>query len=220
MRHLGGARMSVVEGNDGVVQRGRNAARKQHHGLGQHAAQRRRGRACQRMAGRQRQQQRLGRHQGVGQAGRGHAAGQQHQAGVDVAARQQLLLHVARGLDQLQVHAGRGGAPGRHPARQQLESGSGNKGQTNLPRVAQRGALRQRGQALGARQQLARLGQQGGAGGGQLHAAAVALEQARTQRALQPGNGLRQRRLGDVQARGRAAEVQLLGHRHKLAPLP
>ncbi len=61
-------------------------------------------------------------------------------------------------------------------------------------------------------------GSQRPAGGGELHAALGALEQPHAQLLLQVGDGLRQRRLRHVQARGGAAEVQLVGDGDELAP--
>ena len=62
--------------------------------------------------------------------------------------------------------------------------------------------------------------QQRGARRRQGHTALGAVEQAHAQQRLQVRNGLRQRRLRHVQAPCRIAEVQRLGHRHKLAPQP
>jgi hypothetical protein len=56
-------------------------------------------------------------------------------------------------------------------------------------------------------------------GSSQCHLAPAALEQGRTQRFLEGGNGLRQRRLGHVQALGGAAEMQLFGDGDEIAQL-
>ena len=70
---------------------------------------------------------------------------------------------------------------------------------------------------LDAGQDLPRLRQQHRAGGGQLHAAAVALEQRHAQLRLELADLLTQRRLGDVQTLGRTPEVRLLRDRDEVA---
>ena len=76
------------------------------------------------------------------------------------------------------------------------------------------------GSASARGQQALHLGQQRRAGRAQRHAALRALEQPRAQRALQLLDGLRQRRLGHVQALRGAAEVQFFGQHGKLAQRP
>ncbi len=74
------------------------------------------------------------------------------------------------------------------------------------------------GKGLRAGQQLAHVGQQGFAGRRERHAPARPVEQRHAQCLLELGNGLRDGRLGHVQALGGAAEMQLFGHGHELAP--
>jgi hypothetical protein len=109
LRHLGRAPRSVIQAQDGVVQRGDDAPRKDHQRLGQHLGQRQRGRAGQRVVVGQGQHQGLARHQRVLQAGGRKAGRMQHEARVNFAARQRLQLHArAQPLDVL-----RHGLPGK-----------------------------------------------------------------------------------------------------------
>jgi hypothetical protein len=62
-----------------------------------------------------------------------------------------------------------------------------------------------------------RLGEQRAAGGGQLDPSARAQEQWRAELVLELADLVAQRRLRDVQARGRAAEVELLGDGEEVA---
>ena len=145
----------------------------------------------------------------VRQPGRREAGRMQHEAGVDLAALQRLQLHVAGGLDQLQRHLGCCGAEGPHPGRQQARSRRSRRRPAAARPTSPCGRRARLGrQRLRARQQLAHLGQQRRAGRRELHAALGAVEQAHAQQALQLRDGLRQRRLRHVQARGGAAEVQ------------
>jgi hypothetical protein len=80
------------------------------------------------------------------------------------------------------------------------------------------------GGALGRAPRALRLGErqacfreEGEAGGGELHAARDAREERRADVALEVADLPAQRRLGDVQARRRAAEVQLLGDGDEVA---
>ena len=60
----------------------------------------------------------------------------QHQAGIDLAARQCLQLHVARGLDQFDGHLGRRFAERAHPGRQRAEADGGDEAQPHTPDLA------------------------------------------------------------------------------------
>jgi hypothetical protein len=73
----------VVHAEDGVVQRGHDAAREQHQRLLQHRGQRQPRAGGERMCFRQRQHQRLARHPQVRQARRREAGRVQHEASVD-----------------------------------------------------------------------------------------------------------------------------------------
>ena len=72
-----------------------------------------------------------------------------------------------------------------------------------------------RERALGRRQRAARLGQQRAARRRQLDVAAVAAEELDAELALEAADLLGERRLRHLQARGGAAEVQLLGDGHE-----
>ena len=109
-------------------------------------------------------------------------------------------------------------AKATHPLRQQGVTDGGHERQPQAAGLAIGGGTRHGRQGLGTRQQILHLRQQGGAAGTQPHAALGALEQAHAQQGLELGNALCQRRLGHVQAAGGTAEMQLLRHRHELAP--
>ncbi len=66
---------------------------------------------------------------------------------------------------------------------------------------------------------LARIEQKLLPGGGQLHAAIGARQQSRANLLLQQLDLLAKRRLGDIQARGCAAKVQLFGNGNKVAQM-
>jgi hypothetical protein len=70
------------------------------------------------------------------------------------------------------------------------------------------------------RQDLPRFDQEHHPGGGQRHMVGAAFKQADGQLSFQPLHLLAQRRLDDVLALGRPAEVQLLRQRHEVAQLP
>ena len=83
------------------------------------------------------------------------------------------------------------------------------------PALARAGGARHRGRVLGLRQHRARLVQQRRARRRERHAAAVAVKERDPELGLQRAHLLADAGLGHVQALGRAAEVQLLGHHHE-----
>ena len=203
-----------------VVQRRGNLPRKDHQRFRGHIGQVQRGSPGGGVAGRQ------GHHQRLGQRGPGgkawwHGTGRmQHEAGVDLVGVKGGQLHVQRRLAQLQGHIGMRLAEAAQPLGQRAVGHIADKGQPQPPGQAGGGGLGHLGQRLGSSQQAPHLGQQGQARGGERHAAPGAHEQQHAQLPLQPLDGLCQRRLGHVQARSGAAEVQLFGQHHKLPPQP
>lgn len=89
-----------------------------------------------------------------------------------------------------------------------------------LAQFPQVGPTRQQHRLVYLGQHLAGLVEEQPAGVGEFDAAVGALEQARTDFLLQRLDLLAQRRLGDPQALGGAAEVQLLGDGDEIAQVP
>jgi hypothetical protein len=159
LRHLGRPPSRVVHPkmasyNDGTMRRGND-----HQRLGQHASARR---GCGPWAS--------GCASGSASTSGSRATacaspgrktrGVQHEAGVQLAALQALQLHIAVASISSSATAGALLAKGPHPLRQQIEANRRHKRQSQPPQLA---GLRRRapGQAgPGARQQIARLGQQ------------------------------------------------------------
>ena len=218
MRDLRGAAGSVVQRHDGIVQRGHDAARKNHQRLGQHVGQRQALQQRQRVLLGQRHHQRFAGDQQALQAGRDHAGGMQYKTGVDFTALQRALLHIPGGFNQLQLHAGVPLAKRADPARQQVKPDSGHKRQAQAPSLSIGIGAGQPGQGLRAGQQVARLRHQRRARHGQLHAAFGAVKQFDAEQPFKLGNRLCQRGLGHVQLLGGAAKVQRVGHSQKLPP--
>ena len=113
----------VVHAEDRVVQRGHDAARKDHQRLGRARGPRRAcvpqpARCCSGSASTSGSRT-ISRWCRPGGAKPGRM---QHEAGVDVAARQASQLHVAGGLDQLELDLRVRRAERPHPVRQQLEA--------------------------------------------------------------------------------------------------
>ena len=167
------------------------------------------------------------------QARRREAGRMQHQAGVDLAAREGLELHVAGGLDQLQ-RAPRGQRRRRNSRTQAGRRSKpmvGDEGEAHAPQP--RPARRARAPPRRAPAAPGAPGQQlrGRAGAAALRPAAAAqlhaaLGDGRTATARPAGKrrcsscamACVSRRLRHVQAQRGAAEVQLLGDRQELAP--
>src|SRR5262249_21574601 len=85
------------------------------------------------------------------------------------------------------------------------------------PDLAAGGPARGLGGALGAGERVARLGHEGRAGVGEADAPVRAIEQADTDLVLELLDLLAERRARDVEPRGRAPEVQLVGDREGVA---
>ena len=90
---------------------------------------------------------------------------------------------------------------------------------SETPGLTARGTLRGPLCPLSLRQHEARLGQECGTGVGELHAASAALEEHRTDLALEIANLSAQGGLCDVQSLSRAPEVQLLGDGDEIAKM-
>src|SRR5438105_168078 len=162
--------------------------------------------------------ERFARDTQVVHARRREARRMDHEARVDVAAPERRYLHVTGRLDELELHLRPLRAEGAHPARQQAEADRGHERELQPPALAVCRRAGVRRQRCGAREQVACFGHERGAGGRQFHAALGAVEQPHAQAPFQQRDGLRERRLRDVQALRRAAEVQLLGDGDELAP--
>jgi hypothetical protein len=88
------------------------------------------------------------------------------------------------------------------------------------PELAAGGASRVLGGAVDRGEDRARACEQHLAGGRKLDAARRAVQERHAELGLEPPDLLRERRLGDVQALGGAAEVALLGDRDERAEMP
>ncbi len=220
LRDLRRGAAGAVGGQQRVVQRRRDLPWKDHQRLGRHIGQVQQRPRGRRMAGRQGHHQRLGQRGPGGKARRHRAGRMQQEAGVDLVGVEGGQLHVQRGLAQLQHHVGVGLAEAAQPLGQRPVGHAGDEGQPKPPGQAGSSGLGHLRQGIRRSQQAAHCRQQRQAGRGERHAAPGAGEQRHAQLPLQSLDGLRQRRLGHVQAGGGAAEVQLVGQRDELAPQP
>ena len=109
------------------------------------------------------------------------------------------------------------GAEGRQRLREQVVVGDADEADGELADFTARGALRVGRCLLHAHQDLARFLQEHLAGRREGHAPLRALEQARAQLLLQRLDLHRQRRLRQMQALRRPAEVQFFGDGHEVA---
>jgi hypothetical protein len=103
--------------------------------------------------------------------------------------------------------------------RQDLSTRGRGVGDGDVRRLARAGAHDLVPRAGSRRQQWHRVGQQGAARLGEFDAAGRALEQAHPETLLERADLRAERLLGQVQALGRAGEVQLLGDDHECAQL-
>ena len=133
-----------------------------------------------------------------------------HEPGVEQPEAQEIDL--LRGVRLAQRDLDLGGllAQLAHEQRQDAVRERADEAERESPRRARSDGRDDRERALGRRQRAARLGQQRAAGRRQLDVAPVAPEELDTELALEPPDLLRERRLRHLQARGRAAEVELV----------
>ena len=214
MPHLGRKAMGHAHLVDALVVEGRDSAGEQHQALVLELRQIQRGVAGQRMLARQAGHKGLLHQQLAVQAfGQHH---RMHQAHVQLGLLQAQQLLGAVELAHVDAHLGMralemGQCLGHPPVQRRADKAQPQMAAhalAHIPRLLHR--------LPGQRQQLACTRQQVGAGGGEPHALAAALKQRRANFFLQLADGDRQRRLGDGQALGRTAEVQLLSQGRKV----
>jgi hypothetical protein len=112
---------------------------------------------------------------------------------------------------QVEDHAGQGVAERVCELGQQLVGRRAGEADGEAPELAARRSLRVLGGAVDRGEDPARTREEHLAGGRELDAAGRAVQQRHAELGLEPADLLRERRLGDVQALGGAAEVALLG---------
>nr|WP_246624306.1 hypothetical protein [Streptomonospora nanhaiensis] len=139
------------------------------------------------------------------------------QANVQLGRRQQPHLLGGRQLLEVHLQAGRPLRQGLQQRPQHRRGGVGGHPGAQRAQLAVAGLAHHRAQPLLAQQQRAGLVAQQPAGGGELDGAARPVEQRHPQFPLQALDGLAERRLGDPQRLGGAAEVHLLGHGEEVA---
>jgi hypothetical protein len=139
-------------------------------------------------------------------------------ADVDAPLAQRLGLRQRVELEQAERHLGDVlPEEGQHVGEDARVGGRLDEPHAQPPHLAQGGALRGPQRAVGLGEHLADLAEEGAPGGGELDAARAAHEQLGAHLLLEVADLPAERRLGDVQPRGRPPEVQLLGDGHEVA---
>jgi hypothetical protein len=200
-----------------VVEAGRLLAREQHERLPCQPLQGDAAQAGQRVAVRQRREQRLAQERLDPHAL--HIDGRADEPQVEGAGRQRAQLLNGRALAQLQLDVGPRGPEALHDVGDDREQRRADEADAKAADLAFADPPSRGDRAVELGQDRAGVAQERRAGRGELNAPARPLQQEHAQLVLEPAQLLAQRGLGQMQPRGRAAEVQLLRDRDEVLQL-